>query len=222
MSLNRYHGHLEQIRTEYRLLLGMISVLPDTLFIGLLIQQSQISVSFIAWLDRARLPMQNTLGRSAITELMRDELPHNRPSHQEDRVADLRKLGLSDDKIFGILPTTETITTIGMMFRLLDWGEQYDLRACVVVQAMEMLAGEFYDRICHELERRFEFTEPDSRFYWRHYRHDSHEAGSASHGAVLEPAITELLQCEADLDAAIQTLYCVLEVREGYLKQFIN
>ena len=154
--------------------LGRMSGLSNGAFISYLLERGHISEEFVKWNERAKLGMESEEAREIVRKILRDEIPAQGPTHQDDRIYDLEMIGVSKEKILNHRPSWWTRWTIRRLYRGLRYPQShYDLRTVVFLRmAGEILVGETYAYVWSELTRRFELTPEQSRFYYPHYDHD--------------------------------------------------
>ncbi|MBS3168690.1 hypothetical protein J4216_06185 [Candidatus Woesearchaeota archaeon] len=191
-----------------------------------LAEKWHLSQNFVPWYDSA-INTLNALGelkaRDVLRKIVDDETPIGKPSHREDLLWDLERVGLNPLEILKAMPSKHTRKTLAKLHGLTiyDGDPNYVLRTMTALRtAGEILVAEEYRHVVPELERRFDLTPEQSRFYAFHFEHDrkDNESGEHTHsfGRILESNITD----EDKLRVAIDATNRAYEVRAGFYDQF--
>lgn len=172
-------GLVEQFRKHP--ILAHLSNLSDSKLYEILLQRRFLSV--LGFTPAFDLAIDNLLGeypKSVVRRILREEYPLNAPSHREDLVSDLRKMGIPHHAILLSNPTMETSKAVQGVYTLVSPITTFDLSDVIVVSALRMVGEVFvseeYGLLLPELERRFGLTKEISVFYWPHFEHDSDHA----------------------------------------------
>ncbi|MBI4239749.1 hypothetical protein HY620_02035 [Candidatus Uhrbacteria bacterium] len=197
-----------------------ISSFDNALFINVLLQLGEIGTIFLDWLKTAEINVRSERCKRALRAIAQMEQPVGAPTHQEDRIADLRLIGVSDAVFCQSKPSDVTRDVVRSIFeRVSDTHE--DISILVTVRMFgEVLAGENFARLWPELERRFGLAEATSRFYWPHYIHDSKGDGSTGHVAVFNHALQEMLANAERLRLAKEAAHEAWLLRKQLIEQF--
>lgn len=190
-------------------------------FIHLLLQLGHLSRDFVPWYERAKQGLEMESAKEVLRNILRDEIPRDAPTHQDDRLADLERLGVSKQQALNTRATSRTKKTILRLKALVRYPQSdYDLRVMVTLRiAGEILVAETYRHIVPALMRRFKMSPEESRFYYPHLVHDEKEAGghTDSFNAVLNKLITDT----RTLHVARESARNAFEVRLAFYDQFV-
>src|SRR3989344_7079947 len=139
-----------------------------------LLQLGYLSLEFVKFLERAKLPLKKEGGKEAIREILRDEIPASGPTHQDNRFTDLIESGLTREKILNTLPTKQTKKIIRKYYELIKYPQDnYDLRALIISRVIgEVLVGETYKHVVKGLQKHYGLKPEKSLFYTFHWQHD--------------------------------------------------
>ncbi len=233
----RYDAFENQLIERFREhpFLRQVKTLTDEEFTQWLLQLGHLSANFIRWEDRAKLPLDSESAKEVVREILRDEIPRNKPTHQDNRFYDLRRIGVDPIRILNTPPTAETKATIQCFYDLVRFPQDHlDLRVLVVLRVLgEITVAAVYLHVKLELERRFGFKSEDQRFFAPHFYHDVKGGHSdeyndadgeddAGHAAKFNEAIEGLITDEETLAIAIETAEAAANVRYSFHDQFLT
>ncbi|MEO3766458.1 hypothetical protein [Streptomyces sp. B8F3] len=215
--------------------LAHATLLPDDDFAAILLQRRFVSLAFTPAYDLAIDLLQDEAGRRIARVILREEYPDgsgHAPSHREDMVADLLRLGVSRRVLVGTGPTAATKKIIGDTFELIaDAGrhEDSDLRLLTLLRFWgEVLVSVEYGRLWPRMEPLLTHEgENRSRFYHPHHVHDAktHPLSavsllSGSHADRLAARLGELLSRETSTEVFRAVEERALQLKLGFYDQF--
>lgn len=211
---------IEQFRAHPRL--TSIQDWTDEAFIALLLQLGHLSTTFVSWYEQTKLGLRDERAKELIRKILRDEIPRNAPTHQDDRMADLERINVSRKRILSTPATRTTQQTIRWLKRLTSYrADDSDLRLLVTLRiAGEVLVGETYRFIVPELERRFGLGYEQSRFYVPHFVHDRKDTQTGGHTQAFDVVLTEWIMNEHKLALATKAADAAFKVRYAFYNQF--
>lgn len=197
--------------------------MSDDEFQSFLIELGHLSSHFVRWYETAKLGLDAEPAKELVRRILRDEIPANAPTHQEDRLADLLQIGLTKEQILCSPASVTTHVAIDRLYELVRFPQtEYDLRVLVTLRiAGEVLPGELYGYVVPELERRFGLQRELSRFYFPHWQHDQkeHEGGHADQFAQL---LSKLITDACSLATAQDTARKAFDTRMAFYAQFVH
>ncbi|MDO8555580.1 MAG: hypothetical protein Q7R96_00205 [Nanoarchaeota archaeon] len=203
----REKGHRQAFRGHP--VLVDISRLSDEHFKQILLQRYALTRDmFMSWYDGALPAIKDEQSRRILKAITREELPLHAPSHREDALVDLVKIGIPEETI---LTTPLTLTTLDsgkrlkelVQLREKDQRDEADIRIIATCTlGGETLPGDEFKIYCDQLEQRGLLTEKESRFYWPHLGHDSVEAKGMSHSKRLKQSLLRLVDTDEKLKIA--------------------
>ena len=112
--------------------------------IDYLLQLGHLSVVFVKWYEQAKLGLTREDAKEVVRHILRDEIPSNAPTHQDDRIYDLERFGLFREEALNSKPTRHTERMIARLFGLTKYPQtDQDLRVMVSLRvAGELLVAE--------------------------------------------------------------------------------
>ena len=205
-----------------------IDSLSNETFRKFVIQIGFVSFEFVKFLERAKFPFENEAIREAARHILRDEIPVDGPTHQDNRISDLRMLGFTLDEILNTPATNDTKKTIDGYYSLVKYPqENYDLKVLTAVRVIgEVLVGETYRHVVEQMVKRFGLNPDKSLFYTFHWKHDQKggtgDAGGEGHTEYYDKVMQEMLTDEAKLQIAKDSAQKAFQVRCDFHNQFLN
>lgn len=226
--MHRYfdrYSHFEDERIEdFRRhpLWKKFATMDNLHFQTLLLQLGHLSENFVPWCERAKLGLESEVGKDILRKILRDEIPGNAPTHQDDRLADLGQIGLSKAIILQNKPTPKTKQALRRLWSLIKYPQpDYDLCTLLAVRiAGEILVAETYRYLMPELTSRFGLKVVDSRFYYPHLRAD--KKGEGDHAQAFDGLLGLLIFDENTLEAAEEAATRAFAARRGFYDQFLH
>lgn len=196
-------------------------------FINYLLQIGFIAQNFVKWYETAKLGMQSEEAREVIRHILRDEIPQQGSTHQDDRLHDLNLIGVSTERVRNVVPSTITRRTIDRLYKLVQYPQdEYDLRVMITLRvAGEVLVAEQYQHIVRYMRVNFGIQPSQSRFYFPHWKHDLKGAkseGSAGHTDSFDQLLESMLTDERKLEVAMDAAKKAFEARSGIHDQFVR
>lgn len=220
----RYNAHEDRLINLFSEHSSLTSIQDwtDEAFIALLLQLGHLSTTFVTWYEQTKLCIRDERAKELIRRILRDEIPRDAPTHQDDRVADLELINVSREKTLCTSATSTTQQTIRSLKRLTSYrADDCDLRLLVTLRiAGEVLVGETYRFIVPQLEHRFGLTAEHSRFYVPHFVHDRKDADQGGHTQAFDALLTEWITDETTLAIAIKAADAAFRVRYAFYNQF--
>lgn len=196
-------------------------------FINYLLQLGYISAEFVKFIERAKLPLKSDIGREAVRNILRDEIPQSGPTHQDNRFYDLKKIGLSENEILNYPASNSTKNYINDIYSLVKWPQDnYDLRVLITLRVLgEVLVGETYRKVVEGLKRHFNLRPEESLFYTFHWEHDQKggkgDEGGIGHTEYYDIVLKELIVDQKTLNIAKEAAKTAYNVRCKFHEQFI-
>ncbi len=211
---------IERLRNHQ--VLSNLQNFSDKKFEDFLLQRRFFSLLFTPALESVLVGLESQEAKSIFGWLIREEYPPNSPSHREDIVSDLLKVGIPKGRILKAKPTDQTQEALNKTLKLVEYGENFDVIGTVAARFIfEVCPGEEYEFIVKELERRYGLKKTDSVFYWPHFEHD--KKGSfvcKSHSDKFDFVLEELIDSEEMLELAKQSLEKALKLKLDFYDQF--
>ncbi|MEU6867632.1 hypothetical protein ABZ924_31080 [Streptomyces sp. NPDC046876] len=217
--------------------LANVAQLPDEDFAALLLQRRFVSLAFTPSYDLAIDLLRDEAGLRIARVILREEYPDGHghtPSHREDMVQDLFRLGVTREALVASRPTAETKRAIGEAFDLIAEAgghDDADLRLLTILRFWgEVLVSVEYEKLW---ERMAPLLTDDggrnrSRFYHPHLVHDAktHSLAtvsllSGSHSDRLATRVTELLAREGSSDCFREAEERALDLKLAFYDQFL-
>lgn len=190
-----------------------------------------ISANFVKFLETALRQVKNPFAQEAMQRILRDEIPHIGPTHQQMRTTACESVGITPSELVSTVLSGATQTTLKAYFDTvcdqLLWKNR-DLALTTFVRVIgESLVGVVYKTFTEELVRRFGVTEGDVEFYSFHWHHDEKggtpfEGGEIGHTEYYDVAMRDLLRTEDDLNEAIEVANLALRIRLSFQDQFLT
>lgn len=193
-------------------------------FTGYLCQLGFLSQEFVKWYETAKLGMKSEDAREVVRKILRDEIPSQGPTHQDDRFSDLTELlQVPAYGLFTEEPSPSTVRAIKRLYRLIcPTQDHYDLRALVALRvAGEVLVAEQYKPVVDYMRDRLRIDPRHSRFYRPHYEHDLKGAESG-HTDSFDPLLSKLIAGDEELAIAKEAAQAAFEVRFRMHNQFVR
>lgn len=205
-----------------------MSKISDIQFKHMLLQKRFISLNFTPLYDCAIDAIGDEEGKTVLRLLLREEYPAKGPSHREDLVADLTRIGLTKKQILSEKPTLQTREAIKALYDLLIYEEQfYNIKILVSLRiAEELLVAEEYRYILAELERRYGLKIEDSAFYGPHFLHDKKQKSfgapdkAESHSDKFNKVLARMIDTKEKCEAAKHYMNAACEARSKFFDQF--
>lgn len=193
-------------------------------FTQYLLQLGCISSEFVKFLERTKLGLATETGKEAIRKILRDEIPALGPTHQDNRVSDLLRMGVPLKTILNSKPARETSGAINEYYRFIRYPQKfYDVRVIVFVRVIgEVLVGETYKHVVKGISKRYNLKPEESLFYAPHWKHDIKggiDSGSKGHTEYYDRVLTELIN-ERSLSIAINAAKTASCIRTRFNAQF--
>lgn len=228
MILKQYEEYEDKLIEVYKShsFFKQVTTFSDEQYIHYLLQLGHYSFQFINWLQTALVTLQNERAKKIVRYILSEELPPNKPTHHEERIADLQLIGVPLETALASQPTVETNSVITDRFDLIRYSpDHYDIRALVALRFDgEVLAGETFGQVVKELSRRFHFDTNKSRYYLIHFMHDikggRHERGGIGHADTYRQIISTMLVDDVALGVAQETMSSSLKMRQKFHDQF--
>ncbi|MEU9301689.1 hypothetical protein [Streptomyces sp. NPDC048269] len=179
-ELDRFEDELIE-RYEQHPVLANVTLLPDEDFAAILLQRRFLSLAFTPAYDLAIDLLRDEAAVRIARVILREEYPDGRgdtPSHREDMMQDILRLGVSRTDLLHTRPTAATKKAISDTFGLIAEAgthDDADLRVLTLLRFWgEILVSVEYGRLWERMEplmaREGEYR---SRFYYPHHVHDA-------------------------------------------------
>jgi hypothetical protein len=196
-------------------------------YMNYLLQIGFIAQNFVKWYETAKLGMVSEEAREVVRHILRDEIPQNGPTHQDDRLYDLNLIGVSTEQVRNVIPSAVTHRTIQRLYELVRYQQDdYDLRVMITLRvAGEVLVAEQYQHIVRYMGVNFGIRPSQSRFYFPHWKHDLKGAkseGGAGHTDSFDQLLESMLTDERKLEVAMDVAQKAFEARSGIHDQFVR
>lgn len=197
-------------------------------FISYLLQLGHISMEFVKFIERAKFAIEDESVKEVVRNILRDEIPSTGLTHQDNRINDLKKIGLFMDKILNTPATEPTKKLIEDYYKLISYPQDnYDLKVLIILRVIgEVLVGETYRHVVEELVKRFKFPKEDFLFYTFHWLHDQKggtgDRGGMGHTEYYDQVLEKKIENEKILEIAKQSTDLALQVRCRFQDQFIK
>lgn len=210
---------IEQFRRDVN---TNLRILSDLELEDKLVQRRFLSLAFTPFYDQGIDVLEDDEAKQVARELIREEYPQNAPSHREDLVTDLLKIGLTKNRILSARHTKRTKETIDGLYELVAFSGKYD--DIKIVSALrtagEVLVAVEYELIVPELMRRYEFKPECSVFYVLHAEHDQKlkplGQNRRTHSDKLGSILARLVDTEEKLVIAKQSMDNAYKVKTGF------
>ncbi|MBI2476063.1 MAG: hypothetical protein HYV67_02385 [Candidatus Taylorbacteria bacterium] len=216
--IRKFHSH-----RFYR----TFSQLTREQFIDYLLQIGVLSENFVKWYETAKLGMASEVAYEVIRHILRDEIPQNAPTHQDDRLYDLNLIGVSTERVRNVKPSEVTSKTVERLYELVRYPqEDYDLRIMVTLRiAGEVLVAEQYQHVIRYMRVNLGIAGSQSRFYFPHWQHDLKGAkveGEPGHTDSFDKLLESMITDERKLEVAMDAAKKAFEARSGIHDQFVR
>ncbi|MFN6337121.1 MAG: hypothetical protein ACK41W_00085 [Cyanobacteriota bacterium] len=204
-------------------------------FYDLLLQRRFVSHAITNLYDLAIDSKINQECKTILRRILREEYPDysgNYPSHREDLVADLEKLGISLNTILNSRATEVTKLSIqAMLDQLLDYSASYSQIKVIAFTRFigEVLVAEeykaFWPRISFILG---DAAKKKSRFFWSHIRHDQRNSfvdsvtRSSTHASHLGISLVKCIQSENHVSLFKEAENAAVAIKLSFYDQFLN
>ena len=222
-ELNNHENQLiEKLRSHPTL--SNLDKLTNQQFEHFLLQRRFFSLWFTPILEHVLVGLENQDMKKIIGWLIREEYPLNAPSHREDIVSDLMKIGISKSKILTTKPTNRTQEIINKTLKLLEYEENFDIKGTIAARFIfEVCPGEEYELIVKELERRYGMKNTDSVFYWPHFEHDKKKSKHVgeSHSDKFNAILSQIIDSDQNLELAKQITDSAYQIKTDFYNQFL-
>lgn len=206
---------------EHPFWLGFQNLSNDQI-LSFLLQTGHLSTDFVRWYEVAKLGMESDEAKEVVRRILRDEIPQQGPTHQDNRLADLWRMGVSKEKAVCTEATPKTRQTLREMHGLVRFPqEDYDLRVLIALRVFgEILVAETYRRVVGCMEKQFGLTVEESVFYAPHFFHDKKD-GEDGHTQAFDELLSQLICDERTVAVASETATRAFKVRFDFHDQFI-
>ncbi len=196
-------------------------------FVNYLLQIGLTSQNFVKWYETAKLGMQSEAAQEIIRHILRDEIPQQGPTHQDDRLYDLNLIGVNTERVRNVAPSPVTRRTIDHLYELVRYPQdEYDLRVMITLRVFgEVLVAEQYSHVVRYMRVNFGIQPSQSRFFFPHWKHDLKGAkseGSAGHTDSFDQLLENMLTDERKLEVAMDAARKAFEARSGIHDQFVR
>lgn len=196
-------------------------------FQNYLLQIGFIAQNFVKWYETAKLGMISESAKDVIRHILRDEIPQQGSTHQDDRLYDLNLIGVSTEHVRNVTPSAVTRRTIEHLYELVQYPQdEYDLRVMITLRvAGEVLVAEQYQHIVRYMRVNLGIQPSQSQFYFPHWKHDlkgAHTEDSAGHTDAFDELLESMLTDERKLEVAKDAARKAFEVRSGIHDQFVK
>jgi hypothetical protein len=219
----------------------------DRVFKAALLQKVFHAFEFSPLIDWCINLIAEPSAKKAARQIIREEYPewtkdepadhgqanYDRPSHREDLLFDLKRIGIADDEYFSILPTEATTLSLASAWQLIRFGEMpvhRDILGLVFMRFWgEVLVAHEYRGFRPRLEKMgLKWTTDDSHFYCEHCLHDEKTRGlgdqshktKSTHADRLGKALAPLLDTPEKLTYAFEIEQRIVAIKEGFYDQF--
>ena len=197
-------------------------------FTHYLLQLGHISTEFVKFIERAKLPIKSVKGKEAVRNILRDEIPAKGPTHQDNRFADLKMIGLTENQILNTSATSETKDYLIKIYDLVKYPQDnYDLKVLVILRVIgEVLVGETYKYVVKGLQKHYGMKPEKSLFYTFHWQHDQKggtgDWGGKGHVEYYDVVLLGLIKDDEKLKIAKEAAKIAYDVRCKFHEQFID
>lgn len=205
--------------------------LSEDAFIDFLLQLGHLSAEFVRWYERAKQGFTSEAAQEVVRQILRDEIPPNAPTHQDDRIVDLARMGVLRRQALNTRRTSLTRATLRRMYALVAYPqEHYDLRVLITLRVFgEILVSATYGYVVDAMKSRFGLRPEQSRFYAPHFFHDhkegaevADEAADGDHVCAFDAMLAELIVDEATLAIAREAAQQAYKARLHFHDQFLR
>lgn len=190
-----------------------------------LLQIGFIAQNFVKWYETAKLGLSSEQAREVIRHILRDEIPQDLPTHQDERQFDLQLIGIHPARALNTPPSAHTRRTIQRLYDLVRYPqEDYDLRVMITLRmAGEVLVAEQYRHVVRYMKIRLGIDPKQSRFFVPHYIHDlkGKQAEEGGHTDAFDQLLAEMINDERKLTVAKEAAIQAFEARSGIHDQFL-
>jgi len=201
-------------------------------FEEILLQRRFLSIKvFTPFCDMAIDGLNDEKSKKLVGWLIREEYPLNEPSHRENLVSDLVKIGLAKEEILSSMETSKTKKIIEKLFSLVSkHSKNNDVRLLAILRlAPEMLVAEEYKFFVPEIKRRYLLNSKDLVFYTPHVEHDqkkqplsnNKKLSGGSHSDKIGFELCRLIDSEEKFLIAKKAMKDTLKAKYGFYNQFI-
>ncbi|MSR78603.1 MAG: hypothetical protein EXS59_00445 [Candidatus Taylorbacteria bacterium] len=171
--------------------------------------------------------MQSDTAREVVRDILRDEIPQNGSTHQDDRLYDLNLIGATTEQVRNVKPSAATTKTIERLYSLVRYPqEDYDLRVMITLRiAGEVLVAEQYQHIIRYMLVSLGIQSSQSRFYFPHWQHDLKGAkveGRPGHADSFDKLLESMITNERELEMAKDAAEKAFEARSSIHNQFVR
>lgn len=197
--------------------------LSNDAVVAYLLQLGHLSSVFVMWYEQAKLGLQRQGAKEIVRRILRDEIPQDAPTHQDNRVSDLVRFGIPLARVLSARPTRHTKLAITELFKLTRYPQpDHELRTMVVLRVGgELLVAEQYRPIVASMSERFGVDPEESLFYTPHFRHDQKNAvGFIGHSDAFDALLESVVMDEYTLDVALKAAGDAWSARYHFLDQF--
>ena len=196
--------------------------MSNRVLIQFLLQLGHLSAEFIPWYEKAKQGFESEEAKEVVRRILRDEIPVDAPTHQDDRLHDLKLLGISKEKILNTPALPQTRIVIRKMYALSRYPQtEYELKVLVTLRIFgEILVSETYQYIVTALEQRFGIIPTQSHFYAPHCYHDRKGEIEKNHTTSFDTLLNKLIVDERTLQTAQKVASRAFRLRSSFYGQF--
>lgn len=196
------------------------STLSNDIFVNLLLQLGHLSNNFVGWYEQAKQGLTREDAKEVLRVILRDEIPRDLPTHQDDRLFDLMQIGVAKERALNTRASATTDKTVRRLRELVRYPQpDHDLRVMVTLRiAGEVLVAETYRHVVPALTTRFGIAPEASRFYYPHWVHDEKDADG--HTDSFDALLSDLITNERTLAVAKEAAEEAYAVRAAFYDQF--
>lgn len=188
-----------------------------------LLQLGHLSSVFVMWYEQAKQGLQREDAKDVVRHILRDEIPRDAPTHQDDRISDLVRFGVPRARALNARPTRRTKQMIAQLFELTRYPQSdFDLRVMIVLRVDgELLVAEQYRPIVATMQERFGVTPGESLFYAPHFYHDQKKIlEGTSHSDAFDSLLESMITDEHTFAVATEAAETAFSIRYHLLDQF--
>ncbi len=231
--------HEESLIEQFRKhpVLSTLKQITQDEFENLLLERRLLALDvFEPMYNRGLCGLEDETAKEIVREIIREEYPIAHPNHREDALSDLMLIGIPKERILAIKPSVQTRAARDVLINLVEYlpygmvnhtEDNYELRILTTLRvAGEVLPGIEHQLLWSEIERRYQKTSDQSRYYVPHGSHDSKRCSlgalGKSHadrlGVVLATKITD----QAAYEKAQQYMHACYTTRTSFYDQFMR
>lgn len=195
----------------------------DDQFRQYLLQIGFIAREFVKWYEIAKLGLDDERAKEVVRTILRDEIPRDAPTHQDNRLHDLRLMGVTKEQVLNAKASPESEAAIRQLYLLVRVPQEHqDLLIMVGLRiAGEVLVSEQYNPIVLEMERRFGISPNQSKFFAPHWIHDMKGGMGWGHTDEFDEVLASMIVDDATLKEAKLQARVAFNIRYGMQDQFL-